>query len=455
MASDSRPINLHRRVSRKAAPAVFDRLDRIQSAVETLELRRARSEQGQQRFRQCLRALCLDVYCAYLSDPELLVGVRRDRSALTKNPDYPAFVTARTFIDALDGLIEIGCIDQVELGNEASGHSSRIRCTQKLFDALTEEGSEAPDIIDESPLIILSIGPRGRKTRKQFEDTPQTNIWRTNLERINQNNSGYEITLNISGDDQIDLERHRRQNAEQEAALSWSNPSYRKIDYQRTRLHRVFNSEDWSEGGRFYGAWWQFIPKEYRQHILINGKHTCEYDYSGVHPRLLYHHAKCVMPNAIDPYSMPYGIHNRAVVKKAFNIMLNAQKRPRQETVPEFSSETLKMDWNTFLDGIIQHHKGVHDYFYTGFGKRLQRLDSDMAEAILLKLTGMNYPCLPIHDSFITFATLSDELPEYMEEVARAHGLSGALAKEVFTAEYEGPTGLVDIDISDMLDSLN
>ena len=135
--------------------------------------------------------------------------------------------------------------------------------------------------------------------------------------------------------------------------------------------------------------------------------------------------------------------------------MLNAQKRPRQETVPEFSSETLKMDWNTFLDGIIQHHKGVHDYFYTGFGKRLQRLDSDMAEAVLLKLTGMNYPCLPIHDSFITFATLSDELPEYMEEVAQAHGLSGALAKEVFIAEYDGPTGLVDIDISDMLDSLN
>ena len=46
MASDSRPINLHRRVSREAAPAVFDRLDRIQSAVETLEVRRARSEQA-------------------------------------------------------------------------------------------------------------------------------------------------------------------------------------------------------------------------------------------------------------------------------------------------------------------------------------------------------------------------------------------------------------------------
>jgi hypothetical protein len=87
VASDSRPINLHRRVSREAAPAVFDRLDRIQSTVETLEVRKARSEQAQQRFRQCLRALCLDVYCAYLSDPELLVGVRRDRSALTKNPD--------------------------------------------------------------------------------------------------------------------------------------------------------------------------------------------------------------------------------------------------------------------------------------------------------------------------------------------------------------------------------
>lgn len=56
--------------------------------------------------------------------------------------------------------------------------------------------------------------------------------------------------------------------------------NYQRIDTARTRMHRTFNSLDWTEGVRFYGAWWQSVPKQHRKHILTNRKYTCEQDYS-------------------------------------------------------------------------------------------------------------------------------------------------------------------------------
>ena len=35
----------------------------------------------------------------------------------------------------------------------------------------------------------------------------------------------------------------------------------------------------------------------------------------------------------------------------------------------------------------------------------------------MLRFVKMQYPCLPVHDSFVTYATLDDELPVMMEEV--------------------------------------
>ena len=53
------------------------------------------------------------------------------------------------------------------------------------------------------------------------------------------------------------------------------------------QLHRVFNRASFSQGGRFYGPWWQNIPSELRADITINGIQTVEMDYPRLHPTLM------------------------------------------------------------------------------------------------------------------------------------------------------------------------
>jgi hypothetical protein len=451
MEPSSRPINLYKRVTGNLAPAIYDRLDSIQDDIELLIPGRVQDRQSKEKFRQCLRALCLDLFDAHLSDPHMLVGVRRDNTALTKNPVYPEFVTARQFLRALEGLISGDYIQQVTLGNEGSGKTSRIRATDKLTNALSMRGFRSKDIADGTDPIRLKIGPKYHKKLTPFKDTKDTLRWRDNLNRINENNARYNISLDLDPNKLDALERKRFHKAKLEAFAGNRPLDYQKTDIRRASLHRVFNSTDWAEGGRFYGAWWQSIPREYRQFIRINGKFTCEYDYSSIHLRLLYHQAKQPLPSGGDPYSQPYGPRHRDTVKLAFNVMLNANGRPDPSSVPQFNSDELGVTWRAFLDSIACHHSKIKQFFFTGIGRNLQRADADIAEAVLLKFTDMLQPCLPIHDSFITYEALSDELPEYMEKIAKDHGLPRAPVKEAFTSQYTGPVGELDMDIDKLL----
>lgn len=452
----SRPINLHRRARGNHAPAVLDRLDAIQRDVEQVaKERRARDATTADRFRSCLRAICLDLFEAYAADPEMEIGVRRDRSALTANPWYPSFVTARPFLDALDGLTGAGYVEQLSLGNEASGRSTRVRATEELVDRLTIRGFSTQDIEDNSDPIRLKVGkPRSPKKRIAFAETEDTLRWRNNLVRINTNNARYRVSLDLSRKEWAAVEEQRWLDAATEARRERRIIEYVRINLNRTQLHRVFNSPDWSEGGRFYGAWWQSVPRSYRSRIRIDGKPTCERDFSSLHMRILYAEAGAVLPDAVDPYSGPFGAALREPVKRAFNAMLNAQRRIEPATVPEFSQADAGMTWSQFLDGITAYFRPIAPAFGTGVGLRLQRRDADIAERIMLRFVAMSQPCLPVHDSFITFSTLEDELAAIMSEAA--HEVVGQWLPEKlsFLNTYDGPPGPVTMDISDILEEM-
>jgi len=109
------------------------------------------------------------------------------------------------------------------------------------------------------------------------------------------------------------------------------------------------------------------------------------------------------------------------------------------------------MSWKQFLNGIIAHHQPIAAYFNSGAGGWLQRADADIAERIMLRFVDMQQPCLPIHDSFITYATLDDLLPQIMEEVASDFMRCSIPTKRTYLSEYAGPTGLVMDDIEALL----
>ena len=69
----------------------------------------------------------------------------------------------------------------------------------------------------------------------------------------------------------------------------------------------------------------------------------------------------------------------------------------------------------------------------------------------MLWFADRQYPCLPLHDSFITYATLNDELPGVMEAMASEYLNLTIPTKRTFLATYNGPTGMVTDDIGTLL----
>jgi hypothetical protein len=89
-------------------------------------------------------------------------------------------------------------------------------------------------------------------------------------------------------------------------------------------LYRIFSNSSWKQHGRFYGGWWHNIPKEYREHISINGEPAVELDYSSFHLRMLYH--LCSLEMVGDPY-LSIGDLDRDHGKTPVNMIINSYQK--------------------------------------------------------------------------------------------------------------------------------
>lgn len=211
-----------------------------------------------------------------------------------------------------------------------------------------------------------------------------------------------------------DLELTDHQMVEMLGYMAKRDGAERTIDFGKRTLYRVFNNGTLEDGGRFYGGWWQEIPKAYRPYITINGKRTVEVDYSAIHPAFLYN--ELGLPKPEDPYAIGFG--SREVVKRTFNALINA-KGTSIKPVEGFDPEAADMSWEEFLGRVKDHFLPFRQYFGTGYGLKLQRLDSDIAEAVMLHFAKYNIPVLPVHDSFIVHRGYEADLARVMEDKFR------------------------------------
>lgn len=186
------------------------------------------------------------------------------------------------------------------------------------------------------------------------------------------------------------------------------------------RLYRVFNNGRVDHGGRFYGGWWQQIKSEFRHYITINWYTTAEVDFSNMQAAMLYAMEGLDLPE--DAYSL-VGVpaEYRKLLKRTFFKLINATgqvRAPRKEELPEGWS------WKEIQDALARKHEPISKHFKTGIGIELQRQDSDIAEAIMMRMMAKGRLVLPVHDSFIIKdADFGDELKEVMrEEYRRATG---------------------------------
>jgi hypothetical protein len=359
----------------------------------------------------------------------------------------------RIFVErAYRGLIHLGYLSQAKAGVSHGSRGlylTRYRATPKLLKLFDSKSlTELPVLFagqlevretirvqhtHEEYVPLKEVDKYGEpKTRTvkyrelvDYEDTDQTNQMRHNLRLINDRIATKWIDLELSREEHVGLVTQLANKNKQR--FKESPDDYRPLMLSKRSLYRVFNDADFNTGGRFYGGWWQEIPSKFRDRITIDGKRTVQLDYSGLHPHILYHEKGLELKD--DPYQVNLIPSKNAedtdgfrkFIKKSFNAMLNADKvmkRPQRASKgkPKEMLRHWGVTWKQVVKAIKEKHPDIEDQFFTSAGLRLQRIDSDLCEAVMLALIkrSSEIVVLPVHDSFIVHYGYKDELMAMM-----------------------------------------
>jgi hypothetical protein len=432
---NSRRNDLHARFEQGTAANVIPPLLEV--------LRSHREDQGKRAWgnkepdvSRHMELVVADLYSAWSADPEMFIGYSRNEAEFKKggsyfDPQIGKSLLSYSFLpEVIDGLAEHGYVENHKATPGLAGMSSRMRATKKLILQL-EIGGVSWAVItrsdDEEMLIFNPSDTDEVAKRLPFNDADDPRIlqMRHNLRAFNAQLKETLLNLNVTDDELRDINLRLR-----------SDPDKETIDFSRRRLCRIFKNGNWNTGGRFYGGWWQSVPREYRKHIRIEGKVTVEMDYSTIHPRILYGKENEDCPD--DAYAIPgwdgpdwyYDQDGREIIKKAFNQLLNSKLKMKSESQwhlfsPDLTPNPIPTGWNNLnknkkdqaqrqhfkdqtgkeyedlIRDIAAYHEPIQKHFFTKAWSWLQRLDSDIAENVMVDLFGQGIVVLPVHDSFI------------------------------------------------------
>ena len=164
------------------------------------------------------------------------------------------------------------------------------------------------------------------------------------------------------------------------------------------QYHRVYN-RTWNLGGRFYNPV-QTSRKDDRAQITIDGEGTVERDFQALHIALAYAIAGATPPEG-DPYKIPG--FDRTAVKIASLVTLNGGSIAgvRKKLLDEGMNAWAKRS-GELLDAFLQKHDAICDLLgQDHIGLRLQNLDSEIAERVMLEMAARGVVTLGWHDSFL------------------------------------------------------
>jgi len=379
---------------------------------------RKRFVEVQKHFEHAIECLLKELWLGTAIHPEYEVGIHRRSNWYSETPQYrDPNLTFKQAIAAYDGMTSS---DLIRVSKDAyfdpdtgRGELTKVIATDKLLQIM--EGLEGnpfkevkPDL--EAECILLRDRVNDQRVLVPYENDKTTNEMRENLITINKCFVRHWPDLRITNGDYTALQERLRLDKDKSP-----------IDFSKRILTRIFSNGRFDNGGRFYRAWWHNVPSEYRKYITIDGKRTCEYDYSQLNPHMVYFLRGKKMGDE-DAYDRVFDGEHRDIVKEAFNAMIQASTelthKPRK-----LDLSSVDLDWPTLKQAILDAHKPIADVFFRGHGSHLQFIDSCIAENVMLNfIRAEDAPVLPVHDSFIMHYAYG-ELGELEEEMRRAfHG---------------------------------
>lgn len=214
------------------------------------------------------------------------------------------------------------------------------------------------------------------------------------------------VALQITPDDRL---RHHDLINDSEELLEVADSVWRRVKVclgdeilpaMQTTMTRIFNNGSFNEGGRFY-CQLQNLPKDQRTHLRFDDEPTLEIDFSGMHPHLLYH------LQGDDFSDDPYDVEgfDRDVAKVAFNTLINRDSNKHKGSAARSLAKNLHITHSEAVrleNAIYKMHFQIAGHFNSGYGLKLQKLDSQIAfDVMAYFFKQLNRPILMIHDSAI------------------------------------------------------
>ncbi|WP_199555969.1 hypothetical protein [Sandaracinobacteroides hominis] len=377
-------------------------LDELTGQIEASQGRqRALRSADRERLRETLGSMLLGLYALRRADKGRWGYYSRDNNSYGPSEAYAhALVTAHTARTVADWLVAQGLAEQVDgfldrrvkTFGKGRGKQPRIKATAALQRLLEGRGGVRPENLghaDWTPLIRLKGPAESRGGSKPLLDYPPTDATRRMEREVRELNTflnSFRVELAPAG---------RKGLGKSKGLSAVADP---------VRLYRVFNNACWTHVGRFYGGWWQELPKAKRRHLLIDGEAVIELDFRALHPRLCYQMSGQPLGPMDDPYAFPgmKGVAQRNLVKTALNQLINITPGMHLKT-PAGAAKALPqgLSFKELLAQIELAHAPIGNWFRSAREVELQHIDSVIAETILRHFRKAGICCLPVHDSFI------------------------------------------------------
>ena len=212
-------------------------------------------------------------------------------------------------------------------------------------------------------------------------------------------------------------------------------------------IHYALFTNDFNHHGRLYTGKYghQSLRKIERSTITFDGESSVEFDYSGTHPRMLYH------LEGVDYRKDPYALWGsktteqmRLMAKVLVNALINAESKESAVSACNRSmctktsegdrkqgkslrdaqnlynaSVTSKLKFKEIVSLVMRYHSEIAHCFGEDKGVELMRIDSVIALDILHHFASHCIPCLGCHDSFIVPASEKRRLKIAMDRYYR------------------------------------
>ncbi|NIZ63510.1 hypothetical protein DL239_21370, partial [Sedimentitalea sp. CY04] len=413
----SRPIDVHRWSEH---PEVKEFVGRIWDKYLPAEVVGKSGPKPKMAFRKQLRVLILDLYVAWLDDPELCIGVKLDVNAWKTGSRYNALHLSKKMIPIIYALCEAGLIDLAKGSHGSEGargnRTTRIRASEGLQEWFAEAKFGRDDVGRAENEEVIFMKDDSKK-QIEYADSPDTNRMREDLQAYNKLITGSFIDIPSLQDPVI------------ETAKSGES---KKVRLNSGRTHRTFSRSNWDMNGRFYGGWWQQINSIWRAKITIDTEPTIEADYQGLHVAMLYAEAGKELTH--DPYLLPQYKNLsfppklvRTLAKQLVLTAINAKEKSsaykafRGEFPEGHAGKNMTNKYlDELLEAILARNPSLSDYLFTDQGICLMRKDSDITAFIHNHFTKKGIPVLSVHDSYIVDCNHVGELRRVMADASEA-----------------------------------